>query len=118
MGYWKAIQGCFYFLQSLGSIPSIQLEWLVFGKLSGLIGYLSLDPVMFVSYHLWTIRGELRRCSSLSETTNGKKIPIFKDIYLGSVIIAKQRSDLGDNYMLSSPMQGKDPENPSFSQGT
>ena len=31
------------------------LEWLVFGKLLGLIGYVSLDPVMFVSDHLWTI---------------------------------------------------------------
>ena len=45
----------FYFLKILGSIPSIHREWLVFGKLLGLIGYLSLDPVMFVSYHLWTI---------------------------------------------------------------
>ena len=35
--------------------PFIHLEWLVFGKLSRLIGYLSLDPMMFVSYHLWTI---------------------------------------------------------------
>ena len=52
IGYWKAIQGCFYFLQILGSIPSIHLEWLVFGKLSRLIGYLLLDPVMFVIYHL------------------------------------------------------------------
>ena len=55
MGYWMEIQGCFYLLQILGSIPSIHLGWLVFGKLSGLIGYLSLDPVMFVSYHLWTL---------------------------------------------------------------
>ena len=47
------------------------------------------------------------RCSSLSKTINEKKIPFFKDIYLGSVIIAKLRTYLGDNYMLSSPMRGK-----------
>ena len=35
--------------------PLIHFEWLVFGKLLGLIGYLSLDLVMSVSYHLWTI---------------------------------------------------------------
>ena len=51
MGDWKAIQGCFYFLQTLGSILSIHLEWPVLGKLSGIIGCLLLDPVMFVSYH-------------------------------------------------------------------
>ena len=39
-------------------------------------------------------------------------IPFFKDIYLGSVIIAKPRTDSGDNYMLSSPMWGKDPGKP------
>ena len=44
----------------------------------------------------------------------GSKYHFFKDIYLGSVIIAKLRTDSGDNYMLSSPMRGKDPENPSF----
>ena len=38
----------------------------------------------------------------------------FKDIYLGSVIIAKPRTDSGDNYMLSYLMRGKDPKNPSF----
>ena len=45
----------FLFPSNSSSIPSIHLDWLVFGKLSGLIGYLSLDPVMFVSYHLSTI---------------------------------------------------------------
>ena len=53
-----------------------------------------------------------RRCSSLSETINGKQIPFFKDIYLGSVIIAKPRTDSEDNYMLSSLMRGKDPGKP------
>ena len=34
---------------------SSHLEWLIFSKLSWLIGYLMLDLVMFVSYHLLTI---------------------------------------------------------------
>ena len=58
------------------------------------------------------LEDESRRCSSFSETINGKQIPFFKDIYLGSVIIAKPRTDSGDNYMLSSPMRGKDPRKP------
>ena len=118
MGYWKAIQRCFYFLQILGSIPSIHLEWLVFVKLSGLIGYLLLDLVMFISYHLWTIGSESRRCSSLSETINGKQIPIFKDIYLGSVIIAKPRTDLGDNYCYPPQWEEKTRKTPHFPKET
>ena len=40
------------FLQLWVLIPSSHLDWLVFGKLSELIGYLMLDPAMFISYHL------------------------------------------------------------------
>ena len=38
----------------------------------------------------------------------------LEDIYSGLVFIAKGRTDSGDNYMLSSPLRRKDPENPSF----
>ena len=37
---------------TLGSIPSIHLVWLVYGKLLWLIRCLFLDPMMLISYHL------------------------------------------------------------------
>ena len=43
-------------LQILVVTPSIHLEWSVLGNLLGFIGYLWLDPVMLVSYHLLAIR--------------------------------------------------------------
>ena len=46
---FTVIDGSFF--QLYVSIPSSHLDWLVFGKLSGLIGYLMLDPMMSVSYH-------------------------------------------------------------------
>ena len=43
-------------LQILVVTPLIHLEWSVLGNLLGFIGYLWLDPVMLVSYHLLAIR--------------------------------------------------------------
>ena len=42
-------------LQILIVTPSIHLEWSVLGTLLGFIGYLLLDPVMPISYHLLAI---------------------------------------------------------------
>ena len=42
-------------LQILIVTPSIHLEWSVLGNLLGFFGYLFLDPVMLVSYHLLAI---------------------------------------------------------------
>ena len=42
-------------LQILVVTPSIHLEWSVLGNLFGFIGYLLLDPIMLVSYHLLAI---------------------------------------------------------------
>ena len=39
-------------LQILVVTHSVHLEWLVLGNILGFIGYLFLDPVMLVSYHL------------------------------------------------------------------
>ena len=45
----------FLFPSNPSSIPSSHLEWLIFGKLSRLIRYFLLDPMMFASYHFWAI---------------------------------------------------------------
>ena len=42
-------------LQILIITPLIHLEWLILGNLLGFLGYLLLDPVMLVSYHLLAI---------------------------------------------------------------
>ena len=42
-------------LQILVVTPSIHLEWSILGNLLGFIGYLLLDLVMLVSYHLLAI---------------------------------------------------------------
>ena len=42
-------------LQILVVTPSIHLEWSVLGNVLGFIGYLLLDPVILVSYHLLAI---------------------------------------------------------------
>ena len=39
-------------------------------------------------------------------------------IVIEGQVIVKPKSDSGGNYMLLSPMRGKDPENPSFALGT
>ena len=49
------IQGCLYFLQILGLIPSIDLKWSVLGKLLGFIVCLLLDTMIFISYHLLVV---------------------------------------------------------------
>ena len=42
--------------QTLVLIPLGYLEWSIFNKLLGFIGCLLLDPLTFVSYHIWVIR--------------------------------------------------------------
>ena len=74
------INGIYFEVKLL--IPSTCFEWPIFDKLLVLSGFLMVDPLMFISYHLRAIGLQVKVMLCFDKTIYHVHLPIVKALNL------------------------------------